>query len=47
MFLCRYWYLDDIETIGEKTGLTRGNISTMLSRTRKKLRQALKKEGLL
>lgn len=47
VFLCRYWYLDDIETIGEKTGLTRGNVSTMLSRTRKKLRQALKKEGLL
>lgn len=47
VFLCRYWYLDDIGTIAEKTGLTRGNVSTMLSRTRKKLRQALKKEGLL
>lgn len=47
VFLCRYWYLDGIETIAEKTGLTRGNISTMLHRTRKKLRDALEKEGLL
>lgn len=47
VFLCRYWYLDGIETIAEKTGLTRGNISTMLHRTRKKLRAALEKEGLL
>ena len=47
IFLCRYWYLDTPEEIAEKTGLTRGHVSTMLHRTRKKLRESLIKEGLL
>ena len=47
VFLCRYWYLDSLEDIAAKTGLTKGHISTMLHRTRKRLCICLQKEGLL
>lgn len=47
VFLCRYWYMDSIQSIAEKLGSNPGRISTMLCRTRKKLRLALEKEGLL
>lgn len=47
VFLCRYWYLDSLEDIAAKTGLTKGHVSTMLHRTRKKLCDSLEKEGLL
>ena len=47
VFLCRYWYLDSLEDIAAKTGLTKGHISTMLHRTRKRICICLQKEGLL
>ena len=47
VFLCRYWYIDSLEDIAAKTGLTKGHISTMLHRTRKRLCICLQKEGLL
>ena len=47
VFVCRYWYLDSLEDIAAKTGLTKGHISTMLHRTRKRLCICLQKEGLL
>ena len=47
VLLCRYWYLDSIASIAEKTGFTPGKVATMLCRTRKKLRICLEKEELL
>lgn len=47
VFMCRYWYMDPIAVIAGYYGFTESKVSSMLSRTRKKLRGALKKEGLL
>ena len=47
IFLCRYWYLDKIADIAGCFGFTESKVTSMLHRTRKKLREALKKEGLL
>lgn len=45
VFLCRYWYLDSVASIAEHFGFTESKVSTMLHRTRKKLRTMLEKEG--
>ena len=45
VFLCRYWYVDSVETIAEKFGFSQSKVKTMLHRTRKKLRNALWEEG--
>lgn len=47
VFLCRYWYLDPVATIAGYFGFTESKVTSMLHRTRKKLRIALEKEGLL
>ena len=47
VFLCRYWYLDSIQTIADRCGFTRSKTASMLHRTRGKLRQKLESEGLL
>ena len=47
IFLCRYWYLDSISDIAGYYGFTDSKVASMLHRTRKKLRTALEKEGLL
>lgn len=47
VFLCRYWYLDSVATIAGYFGFTESKVTSMLHRTRKKLRMALEKEGLL
>ena len=47
VFLCRYWYLDPIATIAENTGYSQSKVTSMLHRTRAKLRSALEKEALL
>lgn len=47
VFLCRYWYLDSIQTIAEHTGFTASKVASMLFRIRGKLRKQLIKEGLL
>lgn len=47
VFLCRYWYLDGIAAISASFGFSGSKVKSMLHRTRKKLRQALQKEGLL
>ncbi len=45
VFLMRYWYMrTDIE-IAKETGLSTGSVRSILSRTRKKLREILKEEG--
>lgn len=46
VFLCRYWYVNSLEEISEKTGFSLGKIKSMLHRTRGKLARHLEKEGL-
>lgn len=46
VFLCRYWYLDSVPAIAVSFGFSRSKVTSMLHRTRKKLRVHLEKEGL-
>ncbi len=41
VFLCRYWYLEPIQTISRQFGFSVGKIKTMLFRTRQKLKKYL------
>ncbi len=45
IFLRRYFFSEDTEVIAVKYGLKRSNVHKILSRTRKKLREHLEKEG--
>ena len=45
VFLCRYWYVDSIDTIAKKFGFSRSKVKTMLHRIRAKLRKQLAEEG--
>ena len=45
VFLCRYWYMDSIETIAKITGFSQSKVTSMLHRTRGKLRKKLGEEG--
>ncbi len=45
VFLCRYWYVESVETIADKFGFSQSKVKTMLHRTRAKLRKQLVKEG--
>ena len=45
VFLCRYYYVESIETIANKFGFSQSKVKTMLHRTRTKLRGQLAKEG--
>ena len=47
VFLCRYWYFDSAEDIAANFGFSSGKVRSMLHRTRKKLQNHLKEEGLL
>ena len=47
VLLCRYWYMDSIGQIAGKTGFTASKVTSMLHRTRGKLRKFLEKEALL
>jgi len=46
IFVCRYWYLDSVSDIARRFGFRAGKVSTMLHRTRQKLRAYLAKEGV-
>lgn len=46
VFLCRYWYLDPIQDIADNFGFSLSKVTSMLYRTREKLRKQLEKEGL-
>lgn len=45
VFICRYWYMDSIQSISERFGYSESKVKSMLYRTREKLREALRKEG--
>ena len=45
IFLCRYWYLDSVGQIADHFGFSQSKVTSMLHRTRKKLKDALEKEG--
>ena len=45
VFLCRYWYLDSIQTILEVSGFSQRKVTSMLHRLRGKLRKKLSEEG--
>lgn len=47
VFLCRYWYMDSIKAISEYSGFAQSKITSMLHRTREKLRKRLIEEGYL
>ena len=47
VFLCRYWYMDSIQAISEYSGFSQSKITSMLHRTRGKLRTRLSEEGYL
>ncbi len=47
VFLCRYWYVDSVQDIARDFGFSQTKVTTMLYRTRNKLRRELQKEGLL
>ena len=47
VFLCRYWYMAEVDDIAERFGFTHAKTASMLFRTRKKLRSALRKENIL
>ena len=45
LFVRRYWYLDAIRDIAEKTDASEGSVKTSLSRSRAALKEKLEKEG--
>ena len=45
VFLCRYWYMDSVESVSRQFGFSESKVKSMLYRTRQKLRVALEKEG--
>ena len=47
VFLRRYWFFDSIADIAESFGFTQSKVTSMLHRTRGKLRKQLEKEGFL
>ena len=47
VFLRRYYWMEDPETVAAGMGLTKSNVSVILFRVRKKLKAFLKKEELL
>lgn len=45
VFVRRYWYMDTVAEISALSGFSAGKITSMLFRTRQKLRKELEKEG--
>lgn len=46
ILLCRYWYLDSVAQIAQKSGFSESKVTSMLHRTRGKLRAFLQEEEL-
>ena len=47
VFLRRYFYMEDAETIAARYGIRESNLRMMLSRTRQKLKKYLEQEGYI
>ncbi len=47
VFLRRYWYFDDLETIARQFGYTRAKTASLLHRLRLDLRRRLEEEGIV
>ncbi len=47
VFLCRYWYMDDISTVAKRFRFSESKVKSMLHRLRGKLYSLLQKEGFL
>lgn len=47
LFLLRYFYIEPLEAIAKRYGIRQTLVRTILSRTRRKLRNHLEKEGFL
>lgn len=46
IFVCRYWYFDQVKEIAERFSLSESGVKMSLKRTRDKLRIFLEKEGI-
>ena len=46
VFMCRYWYMDSIEDIADRFSFSESKVTSMLHRTRGKLRNLLEQEGI-
>ena len=46
IFICRYWYFDDISTISKQFGFSSSKVKSILFRIRKKLLSRLNEEGI-
>lgn len=46
VFVCRYWYLDSVGDIAKQFSFSVSKVKSMLFRTRKKLLERLKEEGI-
>lgn len=46
VFVCRYWYCDSIAEIAQRFSWSESKVKMTLLRTREKLKQRLKKEGI-
>lgn len=47
IFLQRYWYFLSVKEIAREAGMTAAGVSMILSRTRKKMKEYLEKEGII
>ena len=47
IFVCRYWYFEPVAEIASRFGFSQSKVKTTLWRLRKKLLEALKREGAL
>ena len=47
IFMRRYFFIEPVKDIAEGYGMTAGNVSVTLNRTRKKLKEYLKNNGYL
>ena len=47
VFLCRYWYFEDIDGICARFEFSRSKVESMLHRTRQKLKRFLQQEELI
>lgn len=47
VFLRRYFFLESIDVITKRYGITQNHVSVILNRSRRKLKRYLEKEGLL